>query len=114
MNITLLKKCIFAHSSGNTMATFQSIYNRIEYNVKEAAGRMRELKEENSRLEEENQKLKARQQELEHLLDETKERIKLITITETLINKEHKQEIKKQIKDWVQEIDKCINLLATK
>ncbi len=37
-----------------------------------------------------------------------------IKTLETLINKEHKQEIKKQIKDWVQEIDKCINLLTTK
>ncbi|MBO7646478.1 MAG: hypothetical protein J6S56_00090 [Bacteroidales bacterium] len=96
------------------MATFQSIYNRIEYNVKEGAEKIRMLKEENARLEEENKLLKGRQAELEHLLDDAKERIKLITITETIINKEHKQEIKKQIKDWVQEIDKCINLLTTK
>ncbi|MBO4489652.1 MAG: hypothetical protein J5741_08385 [Bacteroidales bacterium] len=96
------------------MATFQSIYNRIEYNVKEGAEKIRGLQQENARLEAENQTLKERQQELEHLLDDAKERIKLITITETIINKEHKQEIKKQIKDWVQEIDKCINLLTTK
>jgi predicted nuclease with TOPRIM domain len=96
------------------MATFQSIYNSIEYNVKEGAEKIRVLKQENARLEAENQALKERQQELEHLLDDAKERIKLITITETIINKEHKQEIKKQIKDWVQEIDKCINLLTTK
>ena len=96
------------------MATFQSIYNRIEYNVKEGAEKIRMLKEENARLEEENKLLKGRQAELEHLLDDAKERIKLITITETIINKEHKQEINKQIKDWVQEIDKCINLLTTK
>ncbi len=96
------------------MATFQSIYNRIEYNVKKGAERMKVLQQENARLASENQQLRERQEQLEHLLDETKERIKLVTITETLINKEHKQEIKKQIKDWVQEIDKCINLLTTK
>ena len=96
------------------MATFQSIYNRIEYNVKEGAQRMKVLQQENARLASENQQLRERQEQLEHLLDETKERIKLVTITETLINKEHQQEIKKQIKDWVQEIDKCINLLTTK
>ncbi|MBO7446286.1 MAG: hypothetical protein J6T86_07765 [Bacteroidales bacterium] len=96
------------------MATFQSIYNRIEYNVKEGAQRMKVLQQENARLASENQQLREQQEQLEHLLDETKERIKLVTITETLINKEHKQEIKKQIKDWVQEIDKCINLLTTK
>ncbi|MCR4964349.1 MAG: hypothetical protein K6A41_01690 [Bacteroidales bacterium] len=96
------------------MATFQSIYNRIEYDVKEAAEKMKVLREENERLTKENQTLKAQQNELEHMLDDAKERIKLVTITETLINKEHKQEIKKQIKDWVQEIDKCINLLTTK
>lgn len=96
------------------MATFQSIYNRIEYNVKEGAERMKVLQQENARLASENQQLRERQEQLEHLLNETKERIKLVTITETLINKEHKQEIKKQIKDWVQEIDKCINLLTTK
>ena len=96
------------------MATFQSIYNRIEYNVKEGAERMKVLQQENARLASENQQLRERQEQLEHLLDETKELIKLVTITETLINKEHKQEIKKQIKDWVQEIDKCINLLTTK
>lgn len=75
---------------------------------------MKVLQQENARLASENQQLRERQEQLEHLLDETKERIKLVTITETLINKEHKQEIKKQIKDWVQEIDKCINLLTTK
>ncbi|MBR4135315.1 MAG: hypothetical protein IKU03_02760 [Bacteroidales bacterium] len=96
------------------MATFQNIYNRIEYNVKEGVEKIKVLREENERLTSENQKLRARQEELEHLLDEAKEKIKLVTITETLINKEHKQEIKKQIKDWVQEIDKCISLLTTK
>ena len=75
---------------------------------------MKVLQQENARLTSENQQLRDRQEQLEHLLDETKERIKLITITESLINKEHKKEIKKQIKDWVQEIDKCINLLTTK
>ncbi len=96
------------------MACLLYIYNRIEYNVKEGAERMKVLQQENARLASENQQLRERQEQLEHLLDETKERIKLVTITETLINKEHKQEIKKQIKDWVQEIDKCINLLTTK
>ena len=96
------------------MATFQNIYNRIEYNVKEGVEKIKVLREENEKLTLENQKLRARQEELEHLLDEAKEKIKLVTITETLINKEHKQEIKKQIKDWVQEIDKCISLLTTK
>ena len=60
------------------MATFQSIYNRIEYNVKEGAERMKVLQQENARLASENQQLRERQEQLEHLLDETKERIKLI------------------------------------
>ncbi len=110
----MIKKCIFAHSYSNIMATFESIYNRIEYNIKEAAIQMKELRAENLRLENENQLLKSRQSELEEMLDEAKEKIKLVTITETIINKKDKQEVKKQIKDWVQEIDKCINMLSAK
>ncbi len=96
------------------MASFESLYNKIEYNVKAALLRSAELQKENAELRERNAELEKKEKELKHEIEELTERLKLIVITKTVFDKKDKQETKKQINDWVREIDKCINLLTNK
>lgn len=96
------------------MASFESLYYRIEYNVKAALSEMKELREENAELRSKIQSLEEKEQDLHKQIAEMTERLKLLIITKTVLNKEDKQETKKQINDWVREIDKCITLLTNK
>lgn len=73
-----------------------------------------ELQRENAELKDRNAELEKEGAMLRRQLDELTERLKLIVITKTVFNKKDKQETKKQINDWVREIDKCINLLTNK
>lgn len=73
-----------------------------------------ELQRENAELKDRNAELEKEEAMLRRQLDELTERLKLIVITKTVFNKKDKQETKKQINDWVREIDKCINLLTNK
>ncbi|MBQ6072240.1 MAG: hypothetical protein IKQ75_09715 [Bacteroidales bacterium] len=96
------------------MASFESLYNKIEYNVKAAALRMAELRKENEMLQEEVELLRQQQQGLRKQLADMEEKIKLTIITKTILDKEDKKETKRQIQDWVREIDNCITLLTSK
>ncbi|MCR4681304.1 MAG: hypothetical protein K5636_06825 [Bacteroidales bacterium] len=96
------------------MASFESLYYRIEYNVKAALSEMKELRKENAELRSKIQSLEEKEQDLHKQIAEMTERLKLLIITKTVLNKEDKQETKKQINDWVREIDKCITLLTNK
>ena len=46
--------------------------------------------------------------------EDTEEKLKLVELTNTIIDKESKTELKKQINDWVREIDNSIKLLNGK
>jgi len=96
------------------MASFESLYNKIEYSVKTALLKMADLQRENAELKEKNARLEERQKILLKQTGELTERLKLVVITKTVFDKKDKQETKKQINDWVREIDKCINLLTNK
>ena len=96
------------------MASFESLYNKIEYNVKAALLKVSDLQKDNEKLREENEALKTKEKELQNQIEELTERLKLIFVTKTVFNKNDKQETKKQINDWVREIDKCISLLTNK
>ncbi|MBQ3740096.1 MAG: hypothetical protein IJQ94_01275 [Bacteroidales bacterium] len=96
------------------MASFESLYNKIEYNVKAALLKLSDLQKYNESLKRENEALKAKEKEMQGQIDELTERLKLIVVTKTVFNKKDKQETKKQINDWVREIDKCISLLTNK
>lgn len=96
------------------MATFESLYNKIEYNVKAALLRIAELNRENQKLSKENEELQRRQRDLEEKLSDTEEKMKLLVITKTVLDKKDKTETKQQINDWVREIDYCIKLLSNK
>lgn len=96
------------------MASFESLYNKIEYNVKAALVQIAELKKENELLRTENDLLKQQQEGLKRRLADMDEKVKLTVITKTVLDKEDKKETKKQINDWVREIDNCITLLTNK
>jgi len=97
-----------------SMASFESLYNKIEYNVKAALLKVADLQRENAELKEKNAELEEKQKNLIKQTEELTERLKLTVVTQTVLNKRDKQETKKQINDWVREIDKCINLLTNK
>jgi len=93
------------------MASFVSLYNDIEYKIKQTIERFNEYKIENNILKEENQQLKDENDELNQTIDDLQEKLKLVSITQTFLKKEDKEETKKKINDLVREIDNCITLL---
>lgn len=93
------------------MASFQSIYNDIEYRLKQTQLRLKEFRKDNLQLTDENAKLKEENDQLKGKVAELNERIKLMTITQTLIKKEDKTETKRKITELVREIDNCIGIL---
>lgn len=112
LQITL--KFVFLQVNKLSMASFESLYNKIEYNVKAALLKMADLQRENAELKEEIVKLEEKQKELVKQTSDLTERLKLTVVTQKILNNKDKQETKKQINDWVREIDKCINLLTNK
>ena len=96
------------------MATFGSLYNKIEYNIKTALLRLTELQKENARLREEKEGLMRKNEELQRQVVDMEDKMKLLIITKTVFDKQDKKETKKQINDWVREIDNCITLLTNK
>lgn len=96
------------------MASFESLYNKIEYNVKAAITRISELRADNVKLKEENESLRKEMEQLRIQLVDKDEKIKLLVVTKKILHKEDITEIKKQINDWVREIDNCITLLKRK
>ena len=56
--------------------------------------------------------MRAEVAELRGQLDETEEKLKLVELTSTIIDREDKTRLKRQINDWVREIDSSIKLLS--
>ncbi len=95
-----------------SMASFESLYNTIEYNVKEALVKDAGLKRQNADLHRQIEILRAEREELEKRLSDMESKMKILTITNTILSKEDKQKTKKQINDWVREIDRCVAMLS--
>jgi phage shock protein A len=83
-------------------------------NVREAVYRFSKLKSRNEELSRENENLRAKLSDLRNKLEETEEKLKLVELTSTIIDRDDKTELKKQINDWVREIDNSIKLLSGK
>lgn len=83
-------------------------------NVREAVRRFSELKSKYESAQRENERLRSELANLRSQLDETEEKLKLVELTSTIIDKEDKTELKRQINDWVREIDNSIKLLSGK
>ena len=96
------------------MAKFDILYNKIEYNVKAALLRMAELRKENDRLKNEKAALEKETEELRKKVEDAENKLKLLVVTKTVLDKEDTKQTKKQINDWVREIDNCIALLKNK
>ncbi|MCR4825699.1 MAG: hypothetical protein K5882_01955 [Bacteroidales bacterium] len=82
--------------------------------MREAVYRFSKLKSRNEELSRENENLRAKLSDLRNKLEETEEKLKLVELTSTIIDREDKTELKKQINDWVREIDNSIKLLSGK
>lgn len=93
------------------MASFYSLYNDIEYKIKQAQLRLIDISRENKQLQEEKQLIRNENERLLARVRELEEKIKLMTITQTIIQKEDKTETKRKITELVREIDNCIGLL---
>lgn len=81
-------------------------------NVREAVRRFSELKSKYESAQRENEKLRSEVTMLRGQLDETEEKLKLVELTSTIIDREDKTRLKRQINDWVREIDSSIKLLS--
>jgi len=106
-----LKNVVILQKGISIMDTFLSLYNEIEYTIKQGTLCLNEYKSKIEELQNENQSLKKEISELIDKLNVLQEKYKLLTITKTVINKEDKKETKKKINDLVREIDICIELL---
>ena len=96
----------------NGMSSFESLYRETEMNVREAVRRFSELKSKYESAQRENDKLRSEVKMLRGQLDETEEKLKLVELTSTIIDREDKTRLKRQINDWVREIDNSIKLLS--
>ena len=96
------------------MSSFESLYHETEMNVREAVYRFSKLKSQNEELRNENERLRLELSDLRGRLEQTEEKLKLVELTGTIIDREDKTELKKQINDWVREIDNSIKLLNGK
>ena len=94
------------------MPSFESLYHETEMNVREAVYRFSELKAKFEAVCRENEALRAERSELREQLEKTEEKLKLVELTNTIIDKEDKKKKKKQINEWVREIDSSIKLLS--
>ena len=94
------------------MSSFESLYRETEMNVREAVHRFSELKSKCESLTKENETLRSQVADMRKQLQETEEKLKLVELTSTIIDKEDKTELKKQINEWVREIDSSIKLLS--
>lgn len=108
------KKCIFAPLKKCAMASFEKLYNQIESNVKIGLSHIAELQQERDQLAEENNSLKNEIESLRKKINDKEEELKLLVVTNKVLHKEDITGIKRQINDWVREIDNCISLLKQK
>ena len=98
----------------NGMSSFESLYHETETNVREAVRRFSELKSKYESARRENEKLRSELTMLRGQLEETEEKLKLVELTSTIIDREDKTELKRQINEWVRVIDNSIKLLSEK
>lgn len=110
----MTEKSVFLHVKKYAMAKIDILYNKIEYNVKAALLRMKDLKEENDRLRAEKEKKERENEALRAQVTDLEEKMKLLVVTKTTFDKEDNKKTKKQINDWVREIDNCITLLKNR
>lgn len=96
------------------MAKFDSLYLKIEYNVKAALAKMDDLQRENKALRAERDRLVNENESLRGQAQDVEDKLKILSVTKTILNNEDNKKTRKQINDWVREIDNCIALLKNK
>lgn len=96
------------------MAKFDSLYLKIEYNVKAALAKMDDLQSENKALRAERDRLVKENESLHEQARDVEDKLKILSVTKTILNNEDNKKTRKQINDWVREINNCIALLKNK
>ena len=96
------------------MAKFDSLYLKIEYNVKAALAKMDDLQSENKALRAERDRLVKENESLHEQALDVEDKLKILSVTKTILNNEDNKKTRKQINDWVREINNCIALLKNK
>ncbi len=88
-----------------------TLISGIEYKIRKLIGQVSELQKDNKVLKDEIIKLKEQITNLELLLNEQKERIKILKLAKSLSKEESKTEVKLKINELLREIDNCVRLL---
>lgn len=96
------------------MPSFEKLYHETEDKIKEAIERFNKLRNKCESLIKENASLKEEVSSLRVQLEETEEKLKLIELTNTIVTKEDKKLLKRQIDEWVRDIDSSIKILESK
>ncbi|HTX88905.1 MAG TPA: hypothetical protein VMC08_07955 [Bacteroidales bacterium] len=95
------------------MADTGSLVSGIQNKIRILVARHSELQKDHRRLQAELQELKSVLEEQKKTITKTEEKIRNLTLTKTIENKEGAAEAKERINELVREIDKCIGLLNT-
>ncbi len=88
-----------------------TLISGIEYKIRKLIGQVSELQKDNKVLKDEIIKLKEQITNLELLVNEQKERIKILKLAKSLSKEESKTEVKLKINELLREIDNCVRLL---
>lgn len=95
------------------MSKQETLISGIEGKLGKLLDRYRLLQEQNEQYRNEVRNLKETIEALKRRVMELEERIRTVTLTKTIENKEGTAEAKTRINELVREIDKCIGLLNT-
>lgn len=88
-----------------------TLISGIEYKVRKLIGQVSVLQKDNEKLKDEITELNEKITNLELLLNEQKERIKILKLAKSLSKEESKTEVKLKINELLREIDNCVRLL---
>lgn len=88
-----------------------TLISGIEYKIRKLIGQVSELQKDNKVLKDEIIELKEQITNLELLVNEQKERIKILKLAKSLSKEESKTEVKLKINELLREIDNCVRLL---
>lgn len=83
----------------------------IDYKIRKLIGRISKLENENAELNNKINELNNQIKQLELIIEEQKEKIKVLKLAKSLNKEESKTEVKLKINELLREIDNCVRLL---
>lgn len=83
----------------------------IDYKIRRLIGKIEVLENENTELNNKLNELNNQIKDLELIIDEQKDKIKVLKLAKSLNKEESKTEVKLKINELLREIDNCVRLL---